>query len=121
MKIKILVIDDDDLFLAMMQIRLEVSGFQVLTCKTGEEGVMLFEQLRPDLVVLDIRLPSMSSNEVFRRIKELSPSAGIITTSAYTSVTTAEQEKIRGAENFYDKATQSDNLVTAIKAALKIS
>lgn len=120
MKSKILIIDDDDLFLAMMQIRLEVSGFNVISCKTGEEGVMLFEQSKPELVVLDIRLPSMSSDEVFRRIKKLNSSARIITTSAYTSNTTADEEKNRGAESFYDKATQSENLVTAIKAALEI-
>ena len=82
---------------------------------------MLFEQSKPDLVILDIRLPSMSSNEVFRRIKELSPTAPIITTSAYISDTNADEEKIRGAESFYDKATQSENLVSAIKAALGIA
>ncbi|HEY6951631.1 MAG TPA: response regulator, partial [Bacteroidota bacterium] len=64
MQKSILIIDDDELFLAVMQIRLEVEGFRVATCKTGEEGVTLFERMNPTLVILDIRLPSMSSDEV---------------------------------------------------------
>ncbi|HEY6950851.1 MAG TPA: response regulator, partial [Bacteroidota bacterium] len=79
----------------------------------------LFERMNPTLVILDIRLPSMSSDEVFSRIKKSNPNARIITTSAYTSGTTSEEQKMRGAESFYDKATQSEHLIADIKAALR--
>ena len=114
----ILIIDDDELFLAVIQIRLEQEGFHVVKCETGEDGVGLFQQLNPDIVLLDIRLPSISSGEVFKKIKTLNPDAKIITISAYVSSTTEEEEKIRGAASFYDKALQTEKLIADIRIAL---
>jgi DNA-binding NtrC family response regulator len=117
---KILIIDDDELFLAVIQIRLEQEGFLVFKCQTGEDGVRLFKKSNPDVVLLDIRLPSMSSDKVFKRIKTLNPDAKIITISAYASSTTQEEQKVRGAASFYDKAMQTEKLIRDIRVALGI-
>ncbi len=118
MRKSILIIDDNELFLAVIQMRLEQEGFHVVKCQTGEDGVRLFQQMNPDVVLLDIRLPSLSSGEVFKRIKTLNPDAKIITISAYTSNTTVEDQMIRGADSFYDKAKKTEELIAKIQIAL---
>ena len=52
---KLLIIDDDDLFLAVMQVRLEQEGLCTITCRTIQDAVRLFREINPDLVLLSIR------------------------------------------------------------------
>ena len=115
---KILVIDDDPLFGAVIQTRLQTEGFLVHLCHTGEEGIRTFKNFGPDLVLLDIVLVGENSGEIFDRIKALNPLAKIVTASAHGGLTTNEKEQERGAESFYDKAKNSVELINIVKAAL---
>ena len=69
MQFKILVIDDEPILRIILG-RLENIGYDVLTARTGEEGLDRFEKENPDLVLLDHWLPGINGDEVLRRIKE---------------------------------------------------
>ena len=65
----ILVIDDEKDILKLLQYNLEKEGYQVLLSKTGEEGLELARNKRPDLIILDLMLPGIDGLEVCKLLK----------------------------------------------------
>jgi DNA-binding response OmpR family regulator len=57
---KILIIDDDALLLRMIDLSLQPQGLSVFTARDGKEGLALFHQIAPDLVILDIMMPGIA-------------------------------------------------------------
>jgi len=66
---KILVIDDDDLLLEMYQEKLEHEGFEVVTALSDQEGLKKAKSTKPNLILLDILMPSMDGFEVLEKLK----------------------------------------------------
>ncbi len=66
---KILVIDDEQNLRRLAQVNLEANKYEVITATTGTEGLKLAEQMHPDLVLLDIRMPDMSGWDVLMALK----------------------------------------------------
>jgi two-component system KDP operon response regulator KdpE len=69
----ILIIDDDALLLRMIHLSLQSQGFSVFTATDGEEGLALFHEIAPDLVILDIMMPGLDGWEVCGRLRQISP------------------------------------------------
>ena len=69
---KILAIDDDPLTLNLVRTVLETEGYEVHTAIGGEEGLEMFAQVKPDLVLLDVRMPGLSGWEVCQQLRESS-------------------------------------------------
>jgi len=69
----ILVIDDEKLVRQSMAIYLEDSGFHVLQACNGKEGIDLFLESEPDLVLCDLRMPEMDGMEVLEKLGEIAP------------------------------------------------
>jgi CheY-like chemotaxis protein len=113
---KILIIDDDVLFTAILDVRLRNEGFELLSCQTGEEGLDQYRRWNPDLTLLDIRLPAMSGHEVMEKIKALDPAAKIIVTTAFAESTSSEAEIEKGATSFYDKSLSAERLLIMVKS-----
>ncbi len=65
----ILVIDDNELNLKLAEKILTLSGYQVLVANRGEQGIDVALAHRPDLILLDIRLPDIDGLEVLRRLR----------------------------------------------------
>ena len=65
---KILVVDDDTNICELLRLYLTKEGYQVTTANDGEEGLEKFNQLKPDMVLLDVMMPRMDGLEVCRRI-----------------------------------------------------
>jgi len=66
----VLVVDDETGILRLVDLVLTNNGFRVITADNGLEALRLAEQRRPDLVILDIRMPEMGGMEVMRRLRE---------------------------------------------------
>lgn len=66
---KILIIEDDQFLKDLIERKLVQASYQVLSCSDGEEGLKAIAEQKPDLVLLDILLPSMSGWEVLEKIK----------------------------------------------------
>ena len=67
---KILIVEDDDFLLQMYVTKLELEGFQVISAIDGIKGLKLAKKDKPDLVLLDLQLPSMSGFEVLENLKQ---------------------------------------------------
>ena len=68
-KKKILVVDDHPQLVDLIKIRLEASGFEVITAADGQEGLVKARNEEPDLIVLDVMLPKMNGYKVCRLLK----------------------------------------------------
>lgn len=68
---KVLIIDDEEEFVSYMKTNIELrDGYEVITALDGEEGLRYAANDRPDLVLLDIKMPGMDGFEVLKRLKE---------------------------------------------------
>ena len=69
---KILVIEDDKGITDYLIPELKHEGFETVTANTGRHGIEMFQNERPDLILLDVMLPELNGIEVLRRIREVS-------------------------------------------------
>ncbi len=98
-----LIIDDEELTLRTISRGLRQDGFEVFTALSGEEGLKLFHEERPDLILLDIVLPGIDGIEVLRQIKEANATAIVIVMSAYHFVERAVEAMKLGAFDYLVK------------------
>jgi len=77
----LLIIDDDDVVRASLAAYLEDSSFSVLQANNGLQGLQVFEQQQPDLVICDLRMPQVGGLDLIRQVTELSPDIPVIVLS----------------------------------------
>ncbi|BAW22379.1 two-component system response regulator RssB [Pseudomonas putida] len=77
----LLIIDDDDVVRASLAAYLEDSGFSVLQAGNGQQGLQVFEEHQPDLVICDLRMPQMGGLELIRQVSERAPQLPVIVVS----------------------------------------
>src|SRR5512144_749429 len=94
---KILVIDDDISFRRVMEYNLQEEGHEVLTAANGEEGLALFDDRQPSLVITDLKMPGMNGFQVLKAGRERSPAALVIIITAFGAVETAVEAMKLGA------------------------
>ena len=96
----VLVVEDDAAQLEVLTYNLEAEGFRVAKAETGDEALMLVEEERPDIILLDWMLPGVSGIEICRRLKASSTTrqVPIIMLSARSE----EVDKVRGLETGAD-------------------
>ncbi|MBW1646169.1 MAG: response regulator [Deltaproteobacteria bacterium] len=83
MKRKILVVDDEESIRLLYREELEDAGYEVRTAASAEEALELIAAGRPDLVIMDIKMPGMSGLEALVKIKEMDRRLPVILCSAY--------------------------------------
>lgn len=66
---KIAIIEDDVVIAQMYRMKFESEGFEVQTAENGRLGVELCEKMRPDMVLLDLRMPEMTGEEALQKIR----------------------------------------------------
>ncbi len=67
--VKIAIIEDDIVISQMYRMKFEAEGFEVQTAEDGKTGVDLCEKMRPDIILLDIRMPQMNGDEALKKIR----------------------------------------------------
>ena len=115
MQFKILVIDDEPILRDSLEVALKTSGYDVITARTGEEGLDRFKKENPDIVLLDHWLPGINGDEVLRRIKEGDPETPVIVMTAQGSIEMAVSSMKMGAFDFLVKPFELDQVEDLIK------
>jgi DNA-binding NtrC family response regulator len=118
---KILVIDDDISFRRVLEYNLQEEGYQVLTAASGEEGMRLFDEQRPELVITDMKMPGMDGLQVLKGIRERSPETLVIIITAFGAVDAAVGAMKLGAYDYITKPFNRDELKLVVLKALKMS
>ncbi|MEA3280747.1 MAG: response regulator [Thermodesulfobacteriota bacterium] len=108
---KILVVDDEEYICEILQEFLSLKGYQVDTAANGEDALKKYEADRPDVVLLDIRMPGMGGVDILRRIKEIDSRAGIIMLSAFGDAETVNEVLQMGADYYLQKPVEFDRLM----------
>jgi CheY-like chemotaxis protein len=75
---KILVIDDEQGIRNLLDTLLRRKGYDVVLAESGRQGLELFRRERPDVIVLDLKMPEMDGLTVLRQIKNLDPGKPVI-------------------------------------------
>jgi two-component system phosphate regulon sensor histidine kinase PhoR len=119
--IRILVVDDERDIRDASERILTRAGFQLYTAKRGEEGLQVFEEAHPAIVLLDLKMPGMDGMEVLKRLRERDSSVLVIVITGYATVETAIEAMKQGAYDFISKPFEPDQLrIVVNRAAEKI-
>jgi len=118
MQFKILVVDDEPILRDSLEVALKTSGYEVMTARTGEEGLERFQKENPDLILLDHWLPGINGDEVLRRIKGEDPEIPIIIMTAQGSIEMAVNSMKMGAFDFLVKPFELEQVEDLIKKGL---
>jgi two-component system response regulator AtoC len=117
-RFKILVIDDEPILRNSLEVALKTSGYEVLTARTGEEGLRFYRMENPDLILLDHWLPGINGDEVLRRIKEDDPEIPVVVMTAQGSIELAVNSMKMGAFDFLVKPFDLDQMESLIRKGL---
>ena len=117
----IVIIDDDRALAQLAALWVKSAGFSSVIAYDGRSGLAAIVQHRPDLVLLDIRMPEMDGFEVNRQIRQTPDLAEIpvIFLSAHAQETTRQESLASGGRRFLPKPYESKSLIAAIRAVLK--
>lgn len=120
--LQVLIIDDEEDFARTLGSRLELRGMQVHCAPSGEEGLRHMTLSRPDILLLDMRMPGLSGVDVLRRLRAgaVSPDTRdlpVLIVSGHADEQDFHAANDLGIQGYLSKPLQFDELLAAIAAA----
>lgn len=116
---RILVVDDDKRVLELLEIAFSNQGFRVLMASDGDEAIRHAAHEKPDLIILDVRLPRRSGLDVCELLRRDAPDGvPIVMVSAAVETETRLQAFARGADDFLPKPFSPKELVARVRRLL---
>jgi two-component system response regulator AtoC len=119
MQCRILIVDDEEVIRNSIALYLRQEGYQVDVSATGEEGLRRIEEMSPDLVLLDVKLPTLGGLDVLTRAKALKDDLIVIMITAFGSIESAVQAMKAGAYDYISKPLDLDELDVTIRKGLE--
>jgi two-component system nitrogen regulation response regulator NtrX len=116
---RILVVDDEEGIRKVLRQVLEYEGHEVIVAGSGGEALQQYEQERPDLTLLDVKMSRMDGLEALDEVRSLDPTAIVIMISGHGTIETAVDATRRGAFDFLEKPLDTDRLLVTIRNALQ--
>jgi len=117
--VKLLFIDDEEIVLDSCTEILADSGYQIATAGNGTLGLLLFEEIHPDLVFVDLKMPGISGFEVLDKILELDPTIVIVVITGFATVNYAVEAMKKGAYDFLPKPFTPEELRLIVRRGLE--
>jgi DNA-binding response OmpR family regulator len=115
---KILVVDDEPLYLRLLKVNLEPEGFEVITAADGETAVEIVANQKPQLVILDILMPKLDGITTCERIRQFSNVPVIMLTAKGE-----ENDRVRGfsvgADDYVVKPFSVNEVIARVRAVLR--
>jgi two-component system NtrC family response regulator len=116
----ILVVDDEKNYLVVLSAFLSEEGYESLTVNNAQDALEIVESTDLDLVLTDMKMPSMDGIELLRRIKEKAPDLPVVMMTAYGTVEKAVEAMQLGAFNFIQKPFQNQTLKQIVDKGVRI-
>lgn len=115
---KILIVDDEPLYIQLLQVNLIAEGYDVIAAADGDEALEKVSSMRPNLVVLDVMMPRLDGFTTCERIRQFSQVPIIMLTARGE-----EQDRIKGlnagADDYVVKPFSADELIARVRAVLR--
>lgn len=112
---KILVVDDAEFMRNSLKLILEGEDYEVIEAEDGYLAVKLYEQLKPDVVTMDINMPGKSGIDAIREIMDIDPSAKIVVITAMGTEHMIRDAIQYGASNFIIKPFEDKQIIEVVK------
>lgn len=116
---KILVLDDDESIRKTIVSYLKKQNYILLSADNGLEGIEIFKNESPDLIITDIRMPGASGFEVLQNVRENDPHTPVIIMTAFDDMHNTVKAMQQGAFDYIEKPLEIENLKHTIKRALE--
>jgi two-component system response regulator AtoC len=111
----VLVVDDDAQIRSLLADLLKEAGYAVRQAKTGAEATAAVEKQRPDLVMMDVKLPDMDGLDVLKTMKRERPELEIIVMTAFGGSSSAIKAMEHGAYDYVTKPFEIDDLLATLR------
>jgi DNA-binding NarL/FixJ family response regulator len=123
MKPHVLVVDDDAGFAECLAATLEQDGRVVVVgcAANGRDALAMAGELSPDVVLMDVHMPTMDGIEATRHVRRVSPGSRVVIVSAARSPEFAAHARLAGAERYLTKDTPAVALIDAIVDAPRVA
>jgi two-component system chemotaxis response regulator CheY len=122
MAINVLIVDDLAFIKIVLRDILEKAGFRVVgEASNGAQAITMYQDTRPDVVLMDITMPDMDGLTALKKLREIDPEARVIICSALGQQRLIVQAIQLGAKDFIVKPFQPPRVVSALKKALDIT
>jgi two-component system response regulator MtrA len=115
---RILVVDDEQPITELIKATLDSEEFDINVANDGQVALAYLEQYRPDLVILDLKMPGLSGFEVLKWIRKRANFPVIILTSM-SDADTLSKSFLLGADDFVKKPFQAEELVARVRAKIR--
>lgn len=122
-QLKILIIEDEKLIRWSLQKHLASGGYAVFLAESGEVGIRVFEQNRPEIVFVDNKLPGLQGLDVVLKLKAMDEDTVVVFMTAYGSIETAVKAMKAGATEYVNKPfsfEEIDVVLESIKTKINL-
>src|SRR5690242_5564963 len=115
---RVLIVDDDASVRQAIKMILEYEGYETASAQDAVSGLAEIEARRPDVVLLDIKMPGKDGLEALSEIEELEDPPPVLMISGHGDIATAVESTKRGAVDFLEKPLQRERLLVSLNNAL---
>jgi signal transduction histidine kinase len=117
-RVRVLVVDDNEGFRESLTILLDSEDLEVVgQASSGHEALEMVRTHSPDVVLMDVRMPTMDGIETTRRLKALRPSIGVVALTGLEDQRAVRDMLVAGASGYVLKDSDGDEIVNAIRRA----
>ncbi|ORU91762.1 MAG: two-component system response regulator [Cycloclasticus sp. symbiont of Poecilosclerida sp. N] len=114
-KVRMLIIDDDEVYCSVLCSAFERRGFDVETACNEQQAIEKIEAFEPEFAVVDLRLEESSGLHLIKRIKEKDKNTKVIMLTGYASIATAVEAVKLGAIQYITKPANADEILAAFE------
>lgn len=107
---RILAVDDEKFIRQLLADFLSFQGYAVQTAASGEQALEIIAAMKPQLVIMDIKMPGLNGLDVLRKIKATHKDVGVIMLSAFGDSATIQAAHRQGADFYLQKPVNLDRL-----------
>lgn len=118
-KIKILLADDEADFRNLMTFWLNSKGYAVITAPNGEGAIKLIKDDKPDILLLDLRMPGMHGIEALKKIREFNKELPVIIISGYIEDPETKDVQSYGVSGVFYKGKNFEKMLPLLESALR--
>jgi DNA-binding NtrC family response regulator len=117
----LLIVDDEEDVIYSFRRLLADEGYELLSAHSGEEGVQIFREKRPDLVLMDVRMAGIDGLQALQSIRKIDPKALVIIMTAFSSTGAAIEAMKAGAYDYVLKPFDIEKIKRLLREAMRSS